>query len=58
MEILAILAGAGLGIGLYMLLANSEYYEWSRKTKRFEDVRKKPEYTSIEIDKVTMRPKH
>lgn len=57
MEILAILVGAGLGIVLYLFLANSEYYEWSRKTKRFEDIRKKKEFASIELDKVTFRPK-
>ena len=58
MGILAILVGAGLGIGLYLFLANSEYYEWSRKTKKFENIRKKKEFTSIELDKVTFKPKN
>ena len=30
----------------------------SRKTKKFEDIRKKKEFTSIELDKVTFKPKN
>lgn len=49
MAILAILAGVGLGIGLYYLLAYSSNLEWSRKDKRFHDWEKKEpgEYNRI-----------
>lgn len=55
LEIVAALASFGLGAGIYLFLANSEYYEWSRRTKRFEDWRKKEKFKDLKHDKVTGR---
>jgi hypothetical protein len=50
LAILEILAGFGLFLGLYYFLANSENLEWNRKTKRFENWRKSPEYKNLKWD--------